>query len=377
MRGLDLAPRLAELAGALRQRGVAVVTGDEIDAAHAYARVDAADREEVRLALRIALKIPRDAWATFDKLYSTFWSGADHGSVAWNEAQARRRERESSRGGRFPRWNPGAARIEDPAGRDPRDDATPGYSPRALGRHPTLTADAIEIAEMDRVLDRLARRLATRPSRRLVPHPRRGGADLRRSFRRAVATDGEFVNLARRVRRIEQPELTFVCDTSGSMQAHTRFLLSFVLSLKRVARRTEAYAFNTRLTRLTPWLMARDRARVLERISAGVEDWGGGTRIGDSLYELLDRHGARLRPAKTVLVILSDGLDRGDPGRLARALGALRRRVRKVIWLNPLMGDARYQPLARGMQAALPFVDHFSSVHDTQSLERLIPQLVS
>ena len=377
MSGFDLAPRLAGLAGALRQRGVAVVIGDEIDAAHAYARVDTADREEVRLALRIALKIPREAWPIFDEIYSAFWSGADRASWARTEARARRHERESSRAGRFPRWDPDAGRIEDSAGRDPGDDAAPGYSPRALDRRPRLTASATEIAELDRVLDRLARRLATRPSRRRVPHPRRGLADPRRSFRRALATDGEFVNLARRVRRIEQPELTFVCDTSGSMRAHTRFLLSFVLSLKRVARRTEAYAFSTKLTRLTPWLGSRQRSRVLERLSAGVEDWGGGTRIGDALYELLDRHGARLRPAKTVLVILSDGLDRGDPGRLARALGALRRRVRKVIWLNPLMGDARYQPLARGMQAALPFVDHFSSVHDAQSLERLIPQLVS
>jgi uncharacterized protein with von Willebrand factor type A (vWA) domain len=174
---------------------------------------------------------------------------------------------------------------------------------------------------------------------------------------------------------MEVPRLVFLCDTSGSMSAHSRFLLAVALALKRVAPRTEVYAFNTALTRLTPWVTPAKIALTLERLAAGVPDWGGGTRIGECLTAFVDRPGAI--DGRTVAVILSDGLDRGDPSQLRAAMRRLRARARKVIWLNPLLRDPRYRPDARGMEAALPFVDHFAVAHDAASLERLLPQLVA
>ena len=171
------------------------------------------------------------------------------------------------------------------------------------------------------------------------------------------------------------PRLVFLCDTSGSMDPHTRFLLAFALALQRVAPRTEVFAFNTALVRLTPWVTPARIALTLERLAAAVPDWSGGTRIGECLADFADRAGAV--DSRTMVVILSDGLDRGDTARLRAAMRRIQARARKVIWLNPLLGDPRYRPEAQGMQAALPFVDHFAAAHDVASLERLLPELVA
>jgi uncharacterized protein len=159
------------------------------------------------------------------------------------------------------------------------------------------------------------------------------------------------------------------------MSPHARFLLAFALALKRVAPRTEVFAFNTSLTRLTPWLTPAKIASTLERLAAGVPDWGGGTRIGECLADFAERRGAV--DGRTVVVILSDGLDRGDTERLRAAMRRIKARARKVVWLNPLLRDPRYRPEAEGMEAALPYLDHFAAAHDSASLERLLPLLVA
>jgi uncharacterized protein with von Willebrand factor type A (vWA) domain len=159
------------------------------------------------------------------------------------------------------------------------------------------------------------------------------------------------------------------------MSPHSRFLLTFALALKRVARSTEVYAFNTALTHLTPWMTPARIALTLERLAEGVPDWGGGTRIGESLADFAARAG--VMNSRTVVVILSDGLDRGDTERLRAAMRQIQSRARKVVWLNPLLHDPRYRPEARGMEAALPFVDHFAAAYDARSLERLLPELVA
>jgi len=228
---------------------------------------------------------------------------------------------------------------------------------------------------MERLLARLARRLATRRSRRFVATRGRGRADVRSSYRRALRTSGELLSLARRTRAVETPRVVFLLDTSGSMDAHSRFLLTFALSLRRAVPRAEVFAFNTELVRLTRSL-APGKARVtLDRLAASVADWSGGTRIGACLAEFFAQHLARGPAGKTVVVVLSDGLDCGDAAALAEAVRRIQGRARKLVWLNPLLGDPRYEPAAGGMRAALPFVDHFASAHDLESLERLVPHL--
>ena len=185
------------------------------------------------------------------------------------------------------------------------------------------------------------------------------------------------LSLAHRARAIEEPRVVVLCDTSGSMDVHVKFLLAFVLALKHVARRTEVFAFNTSLVRLTPWLLPGKIAHTIERLAIDVPGWSGGTRIGESLTEFVEQYQQQFVTDRSVVVILSDGLDRGDTTLVARAMQSLSAKARKVIWLNPLSGHPRYEPTARAMQAALPFVDRLAPVHNLESLERLLPELAA
>ena len=381
----DLITHLARFCGELRDAGIPVGLRDEIDAADALRFVDVGDPGEVRLGLRSALKIPYRWWAAFDVLFDRRWrraahGEADRGSRAGDKPAATRwRGDENSeppimRIRRHLEAN-AAAREADAA--DPHGDR-PGYSPRALLRSKNFDAcTERDLADMERLLARLARRIATRRSRRLVPSPRGPVVDLRRSFRRSLACGGEFLELARRTRAVEWPRLVVLCDTSGSMDAYSRFLLTFVLSLRRVTGRVESFTFNTSLTRLTPWITAGNIRATLERLARNVEDWSGGTRIGECLLAFADDYLRETVSADTTVLILSDGLDRGDTEALETALLAIKRRARRVLWLNPLMGDPRYRPEAKGMKTALPHVDQLVSAHNLESLEAVLPLLAA
>jgi uncharacterized protein len=371
VRGLPL--RLARLGGALRGHGVATTLRDELDAADALALVDRDDREEVRLALRTALKVPRGAFDTFDRLFAGFWRGE---SPAVPPPAPRRVDAPAVPRGRALQWDPETRRMAAEPGSSATGDR-PGYSPEALLRRKPFDQEwsGRDLARMERLLAQVARRLATRRSRRLVPTRGRGRADVRASYRRALRSSGELVSLARRARAVDQPRVAFLLDTSGSMDAHSRFLLTFALCLRRAAPRAEVFAFNTELSHLTRALSPGKVRLSLERMAAAVPDWSGGTRLGECLAAFHDRYLARWADGRTVVVVLSDGLDRGDPALLAGASARIQARARKLIWLNPLLGDPRYEPATRGMLAALPFVDHFASAHDLESLERLAPHL--
>jgi uncharacterized protein with von Willebrand factor type A (vWA) domain len=365
-RVLNVAAALAGFAGALRTHGIRVGMADEIDAAVALTLVDLLDRAEVRRGLRIALKVPRDAWAAFDRLFDEHWGGAAVPDVPV-PPPAYPGER---RGARW-RWDGARVRLELPEPTPEGGEAS--YSPKALLRQKPFDAlSPAELAAMERLAARLAIRLATRRSRRLVPTRGRGRVDLRRSFRHALATDGEPFRLARRARAVEAPRLVLLYDTSGSMDPYTRVHLAFAFALRRVIPRTEIFTFNTSLTRVTGLVAPTRVDRSLERLGAAVPDWSGGTRIGECLAEFVAAHAPRLAGRDTTVVIVSDGLDLGDAAVLAEAMRALRERTRAIVWLNPLAGDPRYVPTAAGMAAALPFVAHFGPAHDLASLEALV-----
>ena len=377
--GRDLVVHLARFAWELRGAGVPVTPGDEIDGAVALGHVDIGDREEVRLGLRTSLKIERRAWDVFDAVFERCWG--------LGKPPERRRRPRGPR--HAPRSWPGdgtplsmlASRLaeERAAGVEQAHEADggrPGYSPRAVLRKKSFeVCTEEELAEMERLLSQVVRRIATRRSRRLVASRSGRVIDIRRSFRRSLARGGELVDLARRGRAVERPHLVVLCDTSGSMDPYTRFLLTFVLSLGNVAPRTEIFAFNTSLTRLTPWITAGNVAATLRRFARNVEDWSGGTRIGECLREFAEDYLRQVVAGDTSVLIFSDGLDRGDTDALEEALLMIRRRARRVIWLNPLMGDPRYRPEARGMRAALPHIDDLVPAHNLESLEALLPML--
>jgi uncharacterized protein with von Willebrand factor type A (vWA) domain len=353
----DLVVHLARLGGALRAAGVRVALGDEIDALAALVRIDLADPDEVRRALRCTLRIRPSDVAAFDRAFARTWLG-----------RTPRALREPPR-----RQGPAMAL---PAAMVALRAALAGASAQAMFRRkPFDRCDDRDLAAMEPLLEQLARRLATRRSRRWVPVHGRGRPDVRRSLRRAVGSGGELVSLAHRARPIETARLVLLCDTSGSMEAHTRFLLAFARALRRVADRTEVFAFNTELSRVTQWMAVSRMAALEAHLRDAVPDWSGGTRIGECLAAFAARHLAALVDSRTVVVVLSDGLERGDPAILAEALRRIRARARRVVWLNPLAGDAGFEPTAAGMAAALPHIDLLAPAHDLASLEQLLPHL--
>jgi uncharacterized protein with von Willebrand factor type A (vWA) domain len=370
----DLVVHFARFAGALRSRGVQVGTSDEVDATSALTLIDLADRGEIRRALLSTLRIrPRDREA-FDDIFNRLWDVADPGGTAPPPETPRTAGPVVGRP-----WRADSTATIDKDARPARsaETATIGYSREAaLRKKPIEECSPEELADMEALLAHWAPRWRARRSRRLAPVKGRGKPDIRRSFRKALATGGEMLSLAHRNRALDEPRLVVLCDTSGSMDVHARFLLAFALALRKVAPRTEVFAFNTSLTRLTPWLSPGKIGPTLDRLAVGVPGWSGGTRIGESLWEFVATYPG-LIGARTIIVIVSDGLDRGDTTLVTDAMRALSVKSRRIVWLNPLSGDPRYEPSAHAMRAAMPFIDRFGPAHTLESLERILPDLAA
>jgi uncharacterized protein len=226
------------------------------------------------------------------------------------------------------------------------------------------------------IMRRLAGTGPTRPSRRTRPARRRGAPphaarpDLRRTIRSSLRSGGEPFERHWREPGERPRPLVLVCDVSGSMEPYARMLLQYMQACVAARRRVEAFVFGTRLTRVTAELAGRDPDRALDRAAGAADDWSGGTRIGDALATLNREHGRRLGRG-AIVVLLSDGWDRGDPEQLAAEMARLGRCAHSLIWLNPLKAHPAYEPLTVGMQAALPYVDHFLPGNSLASLEEL------
>jgi uncharacterized protein with von Willebrand factor type A (vWA) domain len=228
-----------------------------------------------------------------------------------------------------------------------------------------------ELADITRIARRIARRLARRPSRRWRSTFLQGARlDMRRTVRRSLATGGEPAELIFRERKPRKTKLVVLCDVSGSMDVYGRFLVQFLYALQNSFASVETFVFSTRLSRISGELALGSFGEALARLADEERGWSGGTRIGASLAEFNARW-LRTVDRRTIVIILSDGWDTGEPEILDDAMRQIQARAGKVIWLNPLLGNPSYQPLTRGMQAALPHVDIFAPAHNLDSLERL------
>jgi uncharacterized protein with von Willebrand factor type A (vWA) domain len=228
-----------------------------------------------------------------------------------------------------------------------------------------------ELVKLRRLIADLAAARPRRRSRRLRRHPRGATLDLRRMVRASLATGGDPVDRVFRSRLETHRKLVVLCDVSGSMEPYSRAILLFVHGLLESGRGVEAFAFGTRLTRLTEELAGPDPERALEEASRQVVDWSGGTRIGASLKAFNDLWGRRALSRGAVVVVVSDGWEREDTATVAHEMARLARCAYAVVWVNPLKGHPDYEPLAGGMRAALPFVDRFLPGHNLASLEDL------
>jgi uncharacterized protein with von Willebrand factor type A (vWA) domain len=234
-----------------------------------------------------------------------------------------------------------------------------------------------ELAAIKQLMAQLVWQLGQRQTRR--QRPGRGVRfDLRRSLRRNLRYGGELLEWPRLQPKYKPRPLVILADISGSMERYTRLLLHFLYSLAEgLDQQVEVFVFSTRLTRITRQLRGRDVDRAIREVSLAVSDWSGGTRIGDALKVFNFAWGRRVLGRGAVVLLISDGWDRGDPLLLGQEIGRLQRSCHRLVWLNPLLGSPQYEPLTRGMQAALPYIDDFLPVHNLASLEELAGHLAT
>jgi uncharacterized protein len=346
----------------LRGEGVRVGTGQVVAWCEAVAMLDPTDVDDLYWAGRSCLVSRREDIGRFDRAFDQFFRG-------------RRPPSEARAQGTPPPAVAGVAIELRRAQREAEDDGdrigSVASSAETLRRKPFADCTPEELAELRALLSHIELSAPRRLTRRTEPHRRGTRHDLRRSIRRALRSDGELLHAERRRRRQRARRIVLLLDVSGSMAEYSRALLQFAHAAERGGRRVETFCFGTRLTRVTADLARRDPDAALRAASERVLDWDGGTRIGDSLEDFLHRFGRPGLARGAVVVICSDGLERGDPDVLAAQMERLSRVSHRIVWVNPLKGNPAYEPLARGMNAALPWIDVFVPGHDFASLEAL------
>ena len=354
--------RLGALAGALRAQGTGVGVGELLAAHRALAVVDCTSRRDARLALRAVLCSRREDLGRFEVAFAAvFGDGAREEPLSELGAIER---------AALPRVGlPGTART--PTEPDPVP-VPAAWSDVELLRDKDFAhyTDAERVIARD-LIAQLARRGPTRLSRRTRPSRQRGHVpDVRRTVRASLRTAGEPLYRHWRAPSEKPRPLVLVCDVSGSMAPYARMLLHYLHASVAARRRVEAFAFGTRLTRITGELAGRDHDRALDRATTAVTDFAGGTRIGAALADLNRTHGRRLGRG-AIVVILSDGWDRGDPELLGAEIERLRRSAHRLVWLNPLAAHPDYEPLTQGMRAAIPYTDYLLAGNSLRSLAEL------
>ncbi len=363
--GDAVSDRLAELAGALREEGTRVGVGELLSAHRALTAVDCASRDDARLALRTVMCSHRRDIERFDRAFLAVFGDGRMPDLPDPLSELGAIERAA-----LPRAGiPGSTSGE--RGQNPLPVPAAWSDVELLRSKDFATYTHAETAAARELIARLARRGPTRLSRRTRSDRRRGHRpDLRQIIRASLRTGGEPVHRRWRAPTRRPRQLVLVCDVSGSMEPYARMLLQYMHACVAARRRVEAFAFGTRLTRITNELTGRNHDRALERAAAVVTDFSGGTRIGAALATLNRAHGRRLGRG-AVVVILSDGWDRGDPELLEQEMARLRRTAHRLVWLNPLAAHPDYEPLTRGMRAAVPHTDQLLAGNSIASLEQL------
>lgn len=374
----------------LRHAGMTVGTGQILDLTRALEVIDVSSRDDFYHTARVILVGRREDLPVFDTLFALFWSART--AYFLKERAAETRKPSSSFDDVIEdcipdRDDPDTSlpRMleileQDEGGEDDEGDDESGpqaqvllaYSHDEILRHKDFEAYSAEETRRARQLMREMRwKIARRRTRRFEANPLGRFLDLRRTIRQNLRNGGEVFALSHRRHRTRPRPLVLLCDISGSMDRYSRTLLQFLHTVEHGLDRVEAFVFATRLTRVTRQLRMRDPGTALTEVSRAVQDWSGGTRIGEAIRTFNYTWSKRVLGRGAIVMIISDGWDRGDVDVLKEEMERLQRNCYRLIWLNPLLGLPSYQPLTQGIQAALPYVDDFMPVHNLDSLEAL------
>jgi uncharacterized protein with von Willebrand factor type A (vWA) domain len=352
----------------LREAGLEVGPGRLQDGLRGLDLVDLQSREEVYHALRCTLVSRRDDIEAFDMAFAAFWERA--ASTAPEQPVDLGLQAAAKPSTRAP--SPMPAKEDE---RPPEEEQPPmlvaSSRDEVLRRKDFADMNAAELRRVRRLIAALPAAAPVRRSHRLRPGRAGDVLDARRTLRAAMHTEGMPLRLAYRRRKLVPRKLIFLCDVSGSMEPYARAMIMFLEAAARAGRHVEAFAFGTRLSRLTPQLRDLDPVRSFRLAGAAMPDWGGGTRIGESLRAYNEAYGRRGMTRGAVVVVVSDGWERGDLVLLDSELGRLHRQAHRLVWVNPLKGHSGFEPLAGGMRVALRHSDVFVEGHNLAALEAL------
>ena len=363
----------------LRRVGLEVGSGNMLDLVRATDHVSIGKRGEFFQAARSILVHRKQDLPIFDEAFQVFWRKPTDRTTTMDLRSLGEQRR-------FRKPQVSTGRDDEPEGAgaiegEPDDDSVQNvdlsrsYSAVEIFRQKDFSEfTSGEMAEARQMMANLTWDLGRRRTRRLAPG-RSGPLDLRRTMRQSLKNGGEFLDLAFRSPKDKPRSLVLICDVSGSMERYTRMLLQFIYTIAEGFQHLEAFLFATRLTRITRNLKYRSIDQAIDEVSKAVPDWAGGTRIGEAVKTFNYQWLRRVLRGQAVVLIISDGWDRGDPELLARETSRLQRSCHRLIWLNPLLGSPSYQPLTQGMRAALPYIDDFLPVHNLNSLESLSQHL--
>lgn len=374
---------LAGFAQTLRGAGFAIGHAEVQDAARILATPLAERPERLRAALKALFSSRHSDLARFDELFDAFWLGrgmkrATKITAQGLAARSPRKFEAGPHGGDQRSALPQASDAPSPetAAADGRGRKGGASTHEALsGKDIRKLAGEKDQADALLLAQRLARGMRARLTRRERARARGRRLDLRATIRHSVARGGEPIDLKFRLRKPKPLRLVVLLDASGSMEPYTGFFTRFVHAVSLAFRESEAFLFHTRIAHVSSALRERDPSRALDRLALMAQGIGGGTKIGECLATFNRWHARRVIHSRTCVMILSDGYDTGAPELLAASMRSLRRRCKRIVWLNPLLGAEGYEPRARGMQAALPFLDLFASAHNIESLAALEPYL--
>ena len=348
-----------------------------MDLVSALDHIEIGKRSDFFFAARTLLVHDREDLPLFDEAFALFWrKPSGNWDLTWQGLTKRRKP--AGPIVTHPPIKEAAQQATDSSSTEPMTviEVTRTYSDRELLKHKNFAEmNAEESEAVKQMMSRLLWRVSERRTRR--HRPGKGHLiDLRRTLRFSLRSEGEVLNWSYREPKLKPRPLVVIADISGSMERYTRLLLHFIYGMKAsLSQPVEAFVFSTRLTRITRPLQIRDLDVALKNVGQLVNDWAGGTRIGESLKMFNFEWGRRVLGRGAVVLIISDGWDRGDVDLLKREMARLKRNCHRLIWLNPLLGAPGYEPLTRGIQAALPNIDNFLPVHNLASLEDLADRL--
>jgi uncharacterized protein len=362
-----LARMIVEFCRFVRANGLAAGMQQTLAALAAAQSLPGTDDESFQFALRSTLCSTKEEWDLFDGLFAQFWRGSPYRARTTEERQSW-----PSTNSPAPLTSLGKSLLIPGLNSSGKPEGSAAIA-GASAQERLKTADFSSVPQSDlpaleKLSLRLLRQMSVRLSRRLKISQAGQTVDLRRTIRANVHRGGELLQLRHKAKKPRPAPLVILLDISGSMNPYSLFLVRFAYALQKHFKRVETFLFSTALVRITGLLRARQLPLALGALSQQAAGWSGGTKIGGCLGEFNRLHGRKLLSRDALFIVLSDGWDTGDPKALAAGLAAVRRRVRKVIWLNPLLGLKDYQPLTRGMSAALPYIDVFAPGHNLESL---------